>query len=315
MTRNDLRLRILRNLGAPMIKVELCMEAIDDAINEARDRYIYWAAGDATQDRHFLLLLEAGKRIYDMPAGITNVVSYSDKMGGMGLSGIGGVNPLWYTGAEMGSTSFFAIQNPMMTGFTNGGSIGGFNGSPIQNIYTPVDTYLMKNMAEMFERFRPNKYNWTYHKSKNVLELHQTPPAGVGIITRTEIIDGEEIIIEVDSPGYVLIRAYFLEGTTLPTYVPALSASHYNENTMYPRVDQTYSEDLFNHFWIVEYATAYAKHTLGLIRRKLSNVTALGNASVSLDGDQLISEAKEEMQRLEEDLDNKYAEGFGISMA
>lgn len=315
MTRNELRQRIIQDLGACMVKVELSVEQIDNAINNARDRWIHWTVGNSKFERYFLLLLKAGERVYDMPAGVIEVVYYEDKFGSPGgYDGIG-YNPLWYTGPEMGSTSFFSIGNPAMMGFTCGDMYSGNgSGSPVQNVYTPVDSYLMRNMSEMLTKYRPNKYQWTYHKSRNQLELHEAPLPGAGTIERIEVIDGVETTVQVDSPGYVLIRAYFLEGSTLPTYVPAISGyTDVDRPSMYPAVDQVYSESLFDHFWIIEYATAYAKQTLGLIRRKLSNVSVMGNAAVSLDGNELISEAREDMRRLEDDLDLKYSEdGYGI---
>ena len=318
MTRNELRQQIITELGACMIKIELSVEQLDLAINRARNKWIYWTSDNSTQEKYFLLLLKAGQRVYDMPVGVFDVVGYDDKMANMGLDVVG-FNPLWYTGAESGNTSFFAIQNPFMTGLGSSGFDAYGGDGPIQNVYTPVDSYLMKKMIEMFERQRPDKYRWTYSSSKNQLELSGAPLCGEGTVTRTEGISGDcgegGELVTYDSPGYVLIRSFMLENTSLPTYTPALSAiDEQGQHTMYPFLDMTHNESLFDHFWIQEYATAVAKGILGLIRRKLSNVSALGNTSLTLDGDQLISESREEILRLEEDLDSKYSEGFGISL-
>jgi hypothetical protein len=56
--------------------------------------------------------------------------------------------------------------------------------------------------------------------------------------------------------------------------------------------------------------------TLGHIRRKFSNGSgSIGNVGITLDGSELLSEGKEEKDKLEEELDEKYAfDGYGISM-
>jgi hypothetical protein len=52
---------------------------------------------------------------------------------------------------------------------------------------------------------------------------------------------------------------------------------------------------------------------LGQIRRKFSAYNSVGNTGISLDGAELLSEGKEEMERLIEELDTNYAyEGYGI---
>jgi len=52
--------------------------------------------------------------------------------------------------------------------------------------------------------------------------------------------------------------------------------------------------------------------TLGLIRRKFANVSSMGNANISLDGDSLVSEGKDEKDALEERLKNETYEGMDI---
>ncbi len=54
--------------------------------------------------------------------------------------------------------------------------------------------------------------------------------------------------------------------------------------------------------WIFDYATALSKQNLGLIRRKFGSFQGLGNMNVQMDGDALMSEGKEEIEKLEEQL-------------
>ncbi|MFW6046449.1 MAG: hypothetical protein ACOCP4_01515 [Candidatus Woesearchaeota archaeon] len=50
---------------------------------------------------------------------------------------------------------------------------------------------------------------------------------------------------------------------------------------------------------------ACAKETLGMIRRKFENFSSIGNEGINLDGESLISEGKEEKEKLEERLRNE----------
>lgn len=319
MTRHQLRQRIARNLGGGMIKTELCREHLDDAINTARDLWIQWAVGDATMEVYFLLRLEGGKSVYDMPAGLVEVLGYRDQMGGMGfgaydpeLSAFGTAR--WYTGPEQGSSAFFALQSPEWLGL--GYSTNAYG---VSSLYTMVDSYLALGHMELLNKMRPDKYQWRYHSFANKLEIIPTPECHnqlqVGI-PASGGCPGEFSDFEtVDSPGYVMIRGQMLAGSTLPTYTPSVSGMFDPDAiSYYPNADENYLEHIFSHPWIIAYATAYAKQTLGLIRRKFSSNTSLGGATISLDGDSLVSEGKEDMLRLEEELDSKYGDGYAIIM-
>lgn len=325
MTKNELRQRIVRNLGGGMIKTELCREHLDDAINQARDLWIQWTVDNSTMEVYFLLLLEAKKSVYDMPAGITEILGYEDKMGGIGAGGYGYDSELtsygpgrWYTGPEQGNTAFFSLQSPDWVGL-------GYSMRGPGNMFSLIDTHLAIGHLELIRKMRHDKYQWRYHRFANQIELIPTPECGnslqVGVASAgppPSSCPGEFDTYEyIDSPGYVLIRGYMMEGASLPTYTPGTSANNeyydHDRRSFFPQVDINYSEHLYSHPWIIEYATAYSMRTLGYIRRKFSNNSTLGNTSISLDGDSLVSEANDRMRDLEEDLDKKYSySGYGI---
>lgn len=323
MTRNELRQRIVRNLGGGMVKTELCVEHIDDAINTARDLWITWTAGDAHQEVYFLVMLKAGQNVYDMPAGLVDVLAYRDHWGGIGSIGMGAGfdselatygTAGWYTGPEQGSTAFFSISNDSWQGLGYGAGSGGPNG-----LYTMVDTYLALGHLELIQRMRHDKYQWRYHKFANKLEIIPTPECGnslqVGIPSSGGCPNQFDDYTYVDSPGFIMVRGQMLAGSTLPTYVPSVSGTFDPDGKSYfPQADENYLEHIYSHPWIIAYSTAYAKQTLGIVRRKFASNTSLGNATISMDGDALISEAREDMQRLEDELDLKYSDGYGISM-
>lgn len=327
MTRNQLRQRISRNLGGGMVKTELCVEHYDDAINTARDLWITWAAGNATMEVYFLLLLKGGQHIYDLPAGLTEVVNYTDHMGGVGMGGdgqsFGGYGASrWMTGPEQGNTAIH-VGYPGWQGM--GYSTGGY-GDPVNGVYTLVDSYLAMASIDLWKQMRHDKYQWRYHRFVNQLEIIPTPECGNSFQAKVQPSGGlppsgcpndPDVEYEtIDSPGYVMLKGYMMEGCSLPTYVPCVSGSTDPDGeSMYPAADENYLEFIFSHPWIIAYSTAHARETLGIIRRKFANNTSLGNASISLDGDALVQEGREDKQRLEEELDLKYSlEGYGILM-
>jgi len=330
-TREQLRMKIIRALGGSMVKVELCIEDIDDAINMARDYFITWAVGNATQEVYFLVMLKGGQYLYELPIGVVDIVNYHDHFGGMGggMDGACGYNPMWYTGPEQGSTAFYSIQNPAshgmgygMAGQTNDGSM---SGSP----YGFVDLYVARTTMQLVHNLRADKYQWRYHKLTNQLEIIPTPTCGNTLTKVTPSGDVYDIpsaaypcpsgayeTENFDSPGYILVRSYMMEGSTLPTYTPAISgANDVDACSMYPDIGTQLSEYLWSHPWIFNYAVALSKQRLGIIRRKYANGSAMGGASITLDGDTMYSEGHDDQIRLEEEVDSKWSfEGFGVSM-
>jgi len=325
-TKQQLHQKLIRALGGSMMKIELCIEDLNDAINMSRDYYITWAVGNATQEVYFLLMLENGRYVYDLPVGIVEVMKYHDHFGSYGLGGYDGsfcgYNPLWYTGPEQGNTSFFSQGDPFTGSFGGVGGIGNMHqgSSP----YTFVDYYASRMYMSMIHNTRANRYLWKYHKSTNQIKIHPTPECG-NTISKTvpsgSIYDTPSAAYPCpvdnmktetyESPGYVLIKANMIEGSSLPTYVPAPSADL--QCSMYDNISETTVEWLYSQPWIFQYSLALLKQRLGLIRRKYSNNSSLGGANISLDGDILVSEGREDQQRLEEEIDSKYSyDGYGI---
>lgn len=197
ISRTQLMDRVKRRLGAPMVKVELCDEQIIDHIDYARQKWIKWAIGNATQEVYFTVLLQAGKRFYDLPAGVTEVVSYDDAP-----IKSGGINTL------------FTIDNFM---FQNG-----FYGNAFWGGYDLVSYHIVLDFLTTLSKYRVTPYNWKYHKSTNQLEINPTPSFdGKTKTVRINHPDtGLPTDLIVDSPGWVLLRSYMIQGATLPNYTP-----------------------------------------------------------------------------------------------
>lgn len=197
ITRTQLINKVKHRLGAPMVKVELCDEQIIDNIDYARQKFIKWAIGNATQEVYFTVLLQAGKRFYDLPAGVTEVVSYMDDP-----IKSGGINTL------------FTIDNFLFS--------GGYFGNMFMGGYDIVSYHLVMDFLTTLSKYRSSPYNWKYHKSTNQLEINPVPTAGKSPkpVTITNPDTGLLETMYVDSPGWVLLRTYMIQGATLANYTP-----------------------------------------------------------------------------------------------
>ena len=266
--KEDIILRIKHRLGYPIIKLEMTDDQISDNINYARHKFIMWASGHATQEVYFTMMLSAGQWLYDMPSGTVDVLDYDTNSN----TGLGGINTLFTLGNYMYSQGAFGFLQP-------GFAIGGFN---ILNYHTIIDFF------ETMERYNPDAYNFKYHRYANQIEIQPPPQAGYVLE-----IDGEVY----DSPGFVLIKAAMVEGSTLPGYTG---------------LDQDNDVTLLSQ-WVEDFAFARTMYTLGLIRRKFANFAALGNQGTAMDGDALVAEAQVLMDNLIVSLrDAETHKGMGI---
>jgi hypothetical protein len=279
MTKSDLTERIKRRLGYPMIKVELDTSQIHDAIDFSRSKWLKWAVGNATQETYFTMAVSAGQTIYDLPMGVTEVISYDDH------GGTGGINTLFTMDNYLYSRGAFSpIASPY--GDTSGHSYG--------YDYGMISYHIARGFLDDVERYTPSKYNWKYHRYTNQLEIHPAPASGNSL---TVTVDGVDVAI--DSPGFILLRTMMVEGSSLSdTWTSGDSNEYFYEST-----------------WILDYSTALCKITLGTIRRKFANFGSIGNVGISLDGDSLVSEGKEEKATLDETLMlEEVYEGLDISI-
>ncbi len=197
ISKSHLTQKVRNRLGEPMVKVEICDNQINEHIDYARQKFIKWAIGNATQEVYFTVLLQAGKRLYDLPAGITEVIRYDDNQISMG-----GINTL------------FTMNNWM---FSNGFYGGMFNGG-----YDLISYHLVLDFMQTLDKYSTTPYNWKYHRSTNQLEINPAPPQNEGSV----FIIGEDSATGLpqeyvfDSPGFVMLKAYMVQGTSLPNYTP-----------------------------------------------------------------------------------------------
>lgn len=189
-------------------------------------------------------------------------------------------NVLGYTISTLGSIhTLFTIENYLY-------QMGMFDQILMRgggNDYTLVSYHIARGFLETIKRYVVDAYNFKYHKYTNQLEISPPPPSS-GV---TSVLSAGEYVS--NTPGYLLLRTYQIEGT---------------------------DEDIYENEWILDYATALTKISLGRVRSKFANFTAVGsNVGLSLDGDTLLQEGQAELEHLNETLRNEEVwEGLGIYM-
>jgi len=171
-----------------------------------------------------------------------------------------------------GINTLFTISNALY----EQGLFGILDPSHVQG-YNLISYHAALDFLETLRRYTPEEYNYKYHSYTNQLEVQPPPPSG------NSLLYGD---YTYDSPGWLLLKTYMLKDSTLPEYTDDFLNADLYENTM----------------WIEDYSRALTKESLGLIRRKFSSFSALGNQGTSLDGGDLLSESKAEIEELEKAL-------------
>jgi len=187
-----------------------------------------------------------------------------------------------------GINTLFTAENYMY----NMGMLDGLIWSTSTSGHSLISYHLAKDFLSMWDSYQPKKFNWKYNKYRNILQIIPAPDKDEVMVLEDE--NGEEYTI--NSPGFIMLQTYMIDGAYLD--------GEDKESV----IDDLYEED-----WIKDYATALSKKTLGLVRRKFSNFQSIGNTGISLDGDSLLSEAKDELEDLEERLRKEEPHiGYGI---
>lgn len=240
----DLKKYILRQLGAPLLTVQLTEEHLDDCINDATELFTKYV--NLEQEFKIIPLsgynsTEGGIRLNGNVVGIfsidpnypyaNNIMGYAD-----GVSLGGALLHTVYTSQAMGLLG--------SNGFYNDGA---FSFGTQANI---------SNFRALARVMRGKGYDFSYSPRTQMLKLWPEPDKA----SRRD----HSVILGVN---------------------------------VIPNAELTYGED-----FVKKYATARAKILLGRIRSTYKNVRLPGGGEV--DGSELISEGKEEIEKLEDNLMN-----------
>lgn len=250
MTKTEFKDFIIRQLGYPLVKVELHESQLDDIIRSTKSVYTKWASGNVTSEDYVILQLEADKSEYELPQSVTTVLDVKDFS-----SGIGKTDELFTLGSYLNSIGILeAIQGSTF-------SLMGYHAS--------------LDYMKTLEKYSTEKFFWKHNRFKNVVTLKPTPDS-------------------TDDLSYILVHCYILSDYSVESD------------------GEEYIEGIYEDDWFQRYCIAGAKEILGRVRGKFGQgFQSIGNQGISLDGDTLLSEAKEEKEKLLEELrDHEDYEGF-----
>lgn len=152
MNKQELFDWVKRKLGYPMVRVELHESQLDDCVGKARNEFIGWAAGNATEECFFTLELSAGVDEYVLPSGVKEIIKVKqfDTAGG-------GINTLFSAQNYMYNAGYLSFIDNLGRG-------GSF-----------VDYHMALNFIDMMDRYFPDKYTWWYNNHTNKLSIRPTP--------------------------------------------------------------------------------------------------------------------------------------------
>ena len=282
-SKSDLAEVIKRRLGAPVIKVELDTQQIYDAIDYAKQKWVKWGVGNAFVETYFTVLLLAGQNFYDLPIGVIDMIDYDD------------------SGSDYGINTLFTLDNFLYSRglFDPLLWTGGYG-------YNLVSYHIALDFLKTVDRYTPSIYNYKYHKYTNQLEVHPSPPSGNSI----QVVNDQGKTVAVDSPGFVLIRSYMIEGSHYGNMQTSLKKSSWKRTGLYSGDSDS---NFYTSDWVFDYALAECKIILGRIRSKFSQFNSIGNIGIALDGETLLQEGIQEKETLEERLRLEEGhEGYGI---
>ena len=175
MTKNELKNYIKRELGHPLIKVELSDDHLDDSISRTINMHDKWAMGNATQTIFFTKVISAGEVDYLLPDGVVGVIDMEDSSDSLGTA-----------------NQLFTIQNSML----NSGMLPSLHSG-----FSLVSYHLALDYLDMLRRYTVSSYNWHYHKYKNTITLSPVPSAADNWSTT--------------DTNFMLVRALIKEGYPL----------------------------------------------------------------------------------------------------
>jgi len=181
---------VRRQLGYPLVKVELTDDQIKDNIYRALDMFIKYASDNGSEEAFYSLMLSAGQTDYELPEGILDVIDFNDE--GYGDHGI---------------NTLFTMQNQLYNaGLLNFGDLG--------TGLTMVSYHLALDFIEVIQRYTTTGFQWNYDDVERILTVSPEPESGT--ITIHEPNTGSSKI--VNSPGWILLKVKQLIGTGRPGF-------------------------------------------------------------------------------------------------
>ena len=258
---------IKRQLGYPIVKVEMTDDQIIDCLVMAMNMFIKYASEQSTEEAFYTLMLSGGQREYVLLEGIVDVISFDDE-------GYG----------EKGINTLFTIENQMF----NSGMVNFHN---LSEGLTLLNYHMAMDFLELIQRYTTTSFQWNFDVDDRTLTISPELENKMKYVP-----DGTGNQKLINSLGWILLKVKQLFGASSPNF----------------SIEKAYVK-LFNKEWVKWYSLALCKILLGNIRSKFESFSSIGNTGISLNGSDILSQGKEEKEKLEEDLFEKESwAGYGI---
>jgi len=176
MKKSKLREKILRRLGYPLVKIELTEEHVNDAIDEAKGKYVDFATGKATEQSYYVLPVSAGTAIYELPETVHSVIRTD-------------VPDALKTGSYLNDTFITYYTLPL----------GNQQFSDVYDVINNVDivsTVYVNSFLALLDHFSVSKYLFDYHDLQNQLWITPVPKDDFYTLLKVFSVVPEEILYD-----------------------------------------------------------------------------------------------------------------------
>ena len=309
-TKADFKEFCLRKLGKPVIDINVSTEQVDDRVDEALSYYndYHFDGVEKTYFKH---------KVSNSTLKLTTSTSENFTVGEV-ITGAGGAkaNIISTSGAEItyskptndtpfehsevitgeDSTTTATIESSANSGITKGIFELGYIEIP-DNIIGAVNVFTPESNVGMGSGIFNAKYQFVLHNLHEIVNYNMTHfYMSMANISLLEDMLVGAVPLRYNRHTNKLFLDTNLEKLTVDTHI-VIEA--------YQVVDGTTYTDLWKDRFLQNYATAKIKYQWGSNLTKFNGMTLPGG--VQFNGEQILSDAREEIQRLEEEMASSYS--------
>lgn len=274
MTLAELRNWVRRRLGAPVIKVELTDEQIDDAFGTAVDKFLYY---HRPKEAYYKFITTPGKNVYGPPdlSRMKESVAHQSDL------------PL--TGNEQGDIRFVEDVHKLFQWDSASSSWSEYN----QQGTIPLD--VIRSIREVvYQPVQDIVSQLAQGSADFFLAYYFQRTSGMFIADMWTAMSAKE------SFDYVLGLQPTWEVVNDRLYIYPIPRSQIKVALRYSLMPS--EEELASHEWVMKTTLALSKMTLGIIRSKYQNIPGPAGNGVTLDGQTLYQEGQQEWEWLLNDI-------------
>lgn len=297
-SRQDLANYALRNLGAPVINIEVAPEQLSDAIDDTIRMFQEYHPDGIARD-YVKHMFTATLITVDDPAGISIGMKISTSVSNASVLSISGnvisVKKCIGGPFKVNDILTFTGGTCTVTAITIGDTDNGF--IPIGNDITGIE-----HVMPWQPSFGDGLFDITYQLRMN--DLRNLSGGTMGYFTSSmEYLSMLDFFLRKEKQFRFNRRMgnLYLDIDWNAEVVPG----EYLVIEVYRVVDDQVYTDLYNDVWIKKYATAKVKQRWGNNLRKYKDLALPGGAY--LNGENIMNEATEEIKQLEDDMINNQA--------